>query len=283
MDKIRFFLGCEIGLKCAIVPFMDENMVQQATVLPDYLSQSDDQLMKMTGREFADALVERAKLWAWDVQDPEKYEILELDPDKKQQVRSRWAERHAWMEWWFGVPVPAKQIVLLPNEDFGIKLLLSQQIIDEVKHQRLLSRRAAALGGSAKIENYVPEPEIVSNAPEKMTDSDSPLEIAAALQCTGEVIVNENTTARSVLFRLIDEETQQVFVDEIAPDEIRHIGVGVKIVAKYASTPELRRLVLKIQNRKFLSTYQRYLVDYRRFGAERTASEPVVGGNIVAS
>ena len=86
-----------------------------------------------------------------------------------------------------------------------------------------------------------------------------------------------------VLFLPVNFFVLPLFVDEIAPDEIRHIGVGVKIVTKYASTPELRRLVLKIQNRKFLSTYQRYLVDYRRFGAERTAPEPVVGGNIVAS
>ncbi len=262
---------------------MTEDTTQEPTVLPDYLSLSDDQLMEMSGREFADAVVERSKLWAWDVIDPEKYTITELDPDEMLQVRIKWAERHAWMEWWFGVPVPAKQLVLLPNEDFGIKLLLSQQIIDEVKHQRLLSRRAAALGGSAKIERYVPEPEIVANAPEKMVDSESPLEIAAALQCTGEVIVNENTTSRSVLFRVLDEETQQLFVDEIAPDEIRHIGVGVKIVTKYASTPELRRLVLKIQSRKFLTTYPRYLVDYRRFGIERTAPEPVVDGNTEVS
>ena len=50
----------------------------------------------------------------------------------------------------------------------------------------------------------------MANAPEKMVDSESPLEIAAALQCTGEVIVNENTTSRSVLFRVLDEETQKV-------------------------------------------------------------------------
>ncbi len=278
-----FVPACERGVRCDIVPVMTEETTHKPTVLPDYLGLSDDQLMERSGREFADAVVERSKLWAWDVIDPEKYTITELDPEEMHQVRMKWAERHAWMEWWFGVPVPAKQIVLLPNEDFGIKLLLSQQIIDEVKHQRLLSRRAAALGGSAKIERYVPEPEVVATAPEKMIDSDSPLEIAAALQCTGEVIVNENTTYRSVLFRLLDEETKQLFVDEIAPDEIRHIGVGVKIVTKYASTPELRRLVLKIQNRKFRTTYPRYLVDYRRFGAERTAPEPVVDGNTEAS
>ena len=129
---------------------MTEETTQKATLLPDYSDLSDDQLMEMSGREFADAVVERSKLWAWDVIDPEKYTITELDPDEMQQVRIKWAERHAWMEWWFGVPVPAKQLVLLPNEDFGIKLLLSQQIIDEVKHQRLLSRRAAALGGVPK-------------------------------------------------------------------------------------------------------------------------------------
>ena len=243
-------------------------------VLPNWHEWSDEELMQWDNREFAERFVERARTWALDVTDPKKYELRPMSDEEKHEVLVKWNQTHAWLEWWLGVPPPAKQLTMLGNEDFPIKLLLAQQIIDEVKHQRALTKRVVALGGNPRLDIFVPRD--ADAASQKATFKEDVLDIAAALQCTGEVVLNENMKPESILFRLLDDETANTVLAELAPEEPRHIKIGIDLFTKYAGTPEIRRRLVRVQNDKLTALYGRYLADFSMLGAVRLEPQPVV-------
>lgn len=244
-------------------------------VLPNWHEWSDEELMQWDNREFAERFVERARMWAQDVTDKDKYEIRPMSDEEKHQALVKWNQVHAWLEWWLGVPPPAKQLSMLDNDDFAIKLLLAQQIIDEVKHQRALTKRVKALGGNTRLDMFIPRG--ADAASQQATFKEDPLDIAASLQCTGEVVLQENMKPeQSVLFRLLDEETANVIINDVAPEEPRHIKIGIDLFTKYASTPEIRRRLIKVQNEKLTALYRRYQDDFSMLGGVRIGEEPVV-------
>src|SRR5688572_5325825 len=114
-------------------------------VLPDYAGMSDDELMKMSNAEFAQKILEKAAMFGTDVMDRSKYRIEKFDDEEKRQRLIQWNQKHAWLEWWLGVAPPSKQLVMLSEDDMPIKILLAQQIVDEVKHQRVFTKRVARL------------------------------------------------------------------------------------------------------------------------------------------
>src|SRR5690606_27825666 len=113
----------------------------QQTVLPNMRDLSDEELMSYTGAEFTEALIERALIVGRDMFDRRRYSIREFEEEEYRKRLVEWNHRHAWIEWWLGVPPPSKQLIVLPDEDTPIKIRIAQQVIDEVKHQRVFSKR----------------------------------------------------------------------------------------------------------------------------------------------
>src|SRR5579875_2703437 len=126
-------------------------------MIPSYDQLSDGELMELTGEAFAQSLVERSRLWAADVVGPDGCELVERTEAERRAGVLRWCQYRAWAEWWNAVPPAAKQLVLLGDDDFDLKVRLGQQIIDEIKHQRAFSRHVHQLGGDARLGRFRPD------------------------------------------------------------------------------------------------------------------------------
>jgi hypothetical protein len=251
---------------------------EQGLVLPQVAEWSDDELMRPSNREFADLVIDRARAYGRDVVDPEKWRVTPLDGEERRQALIVWNERHAWLEWWLGVPAPARELLALRDEDdMPIKVLLAQQIIDEVKHQRVFSQHARRLGGEARFERYRP-PATLVKAYEATIQFDQPLEIAASLQSTGEAALMYvmEEPERTLLGRVLDDATAAAVADDVNPDEPRHIKIGHDLMVRYASTCEVRRRILEIQRNKLNALSRHYVEEFALLGAERRAPMPVV-------
>ncbi|MBI4482905.1 MAG: ferritin-like domain-containing protein [Acidobacteria bacterium] len=155
-----------------------------------------------------------------------------------------------WKEYFLGVPPPSKQIVLLPDRDLDIKIMLADQITDELRHSRAFSERVKALGGNGSLLEYQPSEEDLQMY-RATYDYEDPVEIAASLQIAGEPALN------MILNRLaqIADETTARMIRQIQLDEGRHIKIGQLILQRHATTPEKQRRVEEIVDRKYEALY----------------------------
>lgn len=255
---------------------------QPPTVIPDYLSLSDEELMSWSGLEFAERLIERAQTLGADLLARRHYEITPLKGEAYHTQLTEFCKRHAWMEWWLGVTPPSKQIVLLEGnpDDMGLRLRLAQQVIDEVKHQRVFTRWVSELGGDTRLEAYSPEP-FAWELYWATYNFDTALEIAASLQCTGEPILFLHLCGKldpkeSISSQLLPEDLRKDMANEVIIEEPRHVQNGRILISKYANTPAARRLALETQNRKMRAWIKTALAEYELFGARRIAPLPVI-------
>lgn len=250
--------------------------MSEQLILPDYASLSDDELMKWSNKEFVDKILEKAAAFGTDVMNRDHYEIEKFDEEERKQRLILWNQKHAWLEWWLGVAPPSKQLVMLGEEDMPIKILLAQQIVDEVKHQRVFTKRVVRLGGDAKLDRFQPDP-----VTRRMYDTtfffDDPLDIAASLQCTGEAVLMHHVRPElSITYATLDEDTLEDMANDVAPDEPRHVKNGEDLYKKYANTPERRRRIAQVQDLKLHTLIDHYIVDHELVGAKRIKPMPLV-------
>ena len=249
--------------------------------LVDIARMSDDELMKMSNKEFVEAMIEKSKLFGTDMFNRDHYRAIPMSKEERRQALIRWNQRHAWLEWWLGVTPPARQIVSLGEEDMPIKILLAQQIVDEVKHQRVFSKRVMKLGGDPKLDRY--QPGAIEREMYEMTFLEHPLDIAASLQCTGEgVLLHYAKPEENIIYQMLDEDTLEDIANDVAPDEPRHVKNGEDLYKKYASTPEIRRRVARVQDRKLETLARHYVEDHAILGFERIAPIPIIPKHEVA-
>lgn len=251
-------------------------------VLPNYLALSDAELMSWSGEEFADRVIDRAQTFGVDLLSRTNYEITPKQGEAYHQAVVEFCKRHAWMEWWLGVSPPAKQIVLMEHnpEDMALRIRMAQQIIDEVKHQRVFTRWVSELGEDARLESYSPE-DYAWELYWATYNFDSALDIAASLQCSGEPVLVLHLAGKlepkdSVTGGLLPAELRQDMANEVILEEPRHISIGRDIIARDADTPAARRRVLEVQNLKLKAFYKSATSEYATLGAVRTAPAPVL-------
>lgn len=246
--------------------------------LPDVARLADAELEGMTPGAFVRALLDKAAAFGTAIMQREGYTIEELSPETRRERLIEWNRRHAWLEWWLGVAPPARQIVKLPDEDYPLKVRLSQQIIDEVKHQRVFAHRAKALGGYPRLEDFEP-PAPVRAMYDSTFDFEDPLDVASSLQCTGEaVLMHHCVPERSIVSAIVDPDTLQTMAEDVMPDEIRHVKNGEDLLKKYCTTAQQRRRAAEVQDIKLRVLARHYVVDHELLGARRVAPVPTVGG-----
>lgn len=235
--------------------------------LPQYAQLGDSELMAFEGKEFAEKLIGRAKTFGQFVLSRSHYDLEEFEPEERKRRLAEWTRGHAWVEWWLGVVPPSKQLLAFPDTEVGLKVLLAQQVIDEVKHQRIFSKRARLLGGNPRFESFEPS-ETLKGLYDSTVACEDPLDIAASLQLSGEaVLLGHVDPENSIVPLIVDEETLDQMVHEIIPEEPRHVHNGQIIVSRWADTPQKRRRCCEIQNRKLHALLEHYRRDHALLGA----------------
>jgi hypothetical protein len=252
-----------------------------ATVqLPKIAELSDAELGAMEPEAFAQALLDKAALFGADIMDKANYTVRAMTPDERLAGLREWNRKHAWLEWWLGVPAPSKQLVLLPESEIALRVRLAQQVVDEVKHQRVFSRLAQQLGGQPRFETYEPSPsaQAMYQATFELDEGPDPvLDIAATLQCTGEaVLMHHLKPGQSITSVVLDEATIAGMVTDVVPDEVRHVKIGADLVARFCHTPAQRRRAARIQDTKLAVLVRHYVEDHAIVGAERAAPLPLL-------
>ncbi len=240
--------------------------------------------MAADSRTFTLDLVRRSYEWA------EEYVAQEYG-----RIRSRlqaeglieWCRSFVWREYMVGCHVTAKTIALLPDDAQDLKLLMTQQFLEEWKHSQIFADRVRALGGDADLRHYTPTAGDweLYNGTYKW---DHAIELVTALQCTGEVmithmfkvlvdpkrlLVDERTAAviREQILKddarglesLVDAETARRLDEEVIPDEGHHIRFGRTILERYATTDAAQQMALNVQQQKMstLKVSHGHLVD----------------------
>lgn len=249
---------------------------QVGLALPKYSALADSELMAWDGREFAEQLVNKAKLFGQYILNRKHYELEQLDPEDRRLRLAEWNRRHAWLEWWLGVVPPSKQLVALPDQEIGLKVRVAQQVVDEIKHQRIFSKHAARFGGSPRFESLVPPPTLKGMYDATVVFSD-PLDIAASLQVTGEaVLLGHVDPEESIVPLIVDEAIREEVRTEIQPEEVRHVQNGRDVIAKWADSAAKRRQCCHIQDEKLRILVKHYTVDHALLGAHLKAEVPEI-------
>lgn len=245
-------------------------------VLPKLAELSDAELMAWDGKGFAEQLVDKAKLFGQYILNRRHYQLETLEPEQRRQRLAEWNRRHAWLEWWLGVVPPSKELIALPDSEIGLKVRIAQQVVDEVKHQRIFSKHAARLGGNPRFESLEP-PAALKGMYDATVVFDAPLDIAASLQVTGEaVLLGHVDPAESIVPLIVDEEIREEVRTEIQPEEVRHVHNGREVISRWADTPAKRRRCCQVQDEKLRILVEHYTVDHALLGAHRTAPAPEI-------
>ncbi len=230
--------------------------------------------MATDSKIFAIDLVQRSHEWAT------RYVAQEYG-----RIRSRlrgeglieWCRSFMWREYMVGCHPTAKALSLLPDEAQDLKLLLTQQILEEWRHHQIFSERARALGGDGDLKNYAPTPgdwELYYGT----YNWSHPIELVTSLNCTGEVMITtlfrvlvdpkrlllDEQTAAVIRAQMLEDEpggveglvdpgTARALSEEVIPDEGRHIRLGRLILERYATSDEVQQMALGVQQQKMAS------------------------------
>ena len=225
----------------------------------------------MDARAFAIDLVRRSHEWA------QLYVAQEYG-----RIRSRlrneglieYCRTLMWREYMLGVHVPAKTLTLLPDDAQDLKLILTQQMLEEWKHSQVFSQRVRELGGDDELTHYAPSAgdwELYHGT----YGWTHPIELVTSLNCTGEVmitemfkvlvnpkrlLVDERTAAaireqvladdEGALDSLVDAETAKRLEEDVIPDEGRHIRFGRMILERFAVSADAQQRARRVQQQK---------------------------------
>ncbi len=257
-------------------------MTTKAFELPRYHELSDAEIGQWSNEQFADKLLERSYLLGEKLLHQNGYEIIEMDEEAKRKGLADYCLRLAWMEYFLGTNPPAKQMLALEKDPNNVDLLLrlSQQIIDEVKHQRVWSKWVQTYGGNPRIQDYKVDADVMKMY-RATFDFNDPEEIAASLQCTGEAILSFHLGGKmdpkdSISYQCFPEDLRIDIAKSVVAEEPRHIAAGKEIMIRYADGVEKRRRLMKIQIDKMRTWLPKAVADLELIGAKRIAPLPIV-------
>jgi hypothetical protein len=133
--------------------------------------------------------------------------------------------------------IAARWLPVTPEPD--VKVALARQAGDEAKHYRLVQDRLRALG--VDTENFDPVAGNYSPLFQYLAGLTTTVERAAAGQFTREQLaVLKNQQFAEFCREAGDLETAKLYSDVIGPDEQYHHQLGIRILEKYATSPELQ-------------------------------------------
>ena len=170
-------------------------------------------------------------------------------------------QSHEWREYYLGVLCPAKMITLFPPEDDDLKILMTQQLVEEYHHYQVFANLVADRGAESDLTRFKAGP-AHSGMLEKTLSWDHPVYIAAAGNLTGEFIL---TVCMEKLVTLVDEESARVIDKEVMAHEGNHVHNGRMIIERYATTPEIQETIVKIVRDKtdhFIESYSKPYMEF---------------------
>jgi hypothetical protein len=244
------------------------------TALECFSSLPDDLLMQGSGGDFAQRLHGRAWRLAQDLYDPAGWEQRPLDPELYQQRLVFYLRRRSWAEWYFGTVTPARQILLLHQDERSLALRLARQIQDEVRHHDAFASGSRQLGGEWRIESF-PEPVNLTSMREAQQAAGSAGELAAANQLAGEVVLLIHGQPEGNVLRTLVPPSVQEMMEDIETDEPAHVDLGHALVSRYATGPAQRRAMALAQERFLTALGRQHVHELEQLGAARI--RPVAG------
>jgi hypothetical protein len=125
------------------------------------------------------------------------WEIQKISEEEKMAGLIKYCERISWIEYWIGVHPQTKQIVMLEKypDSVDLRIRLAQQIIDEVKHQRVWSKWCQQYGGNPRIQTIDPG-ESVWNIYNVSFNYEDPAIMGGSVQATGEAILTYHLSGK---------------------------------------------------------------------------------------
>ncbi len=210
--------------------------------------------MFMESREFAIRVITNSDKYAERLREKVLDKIDSID--RKDLVHV--LKNRVWSEFHLGVLRPAKQILLLPDEDVDLRWMLTEHLMEEYKHAQVFSEILEDMGEDGDITNIQPSPEDLELLHSTLQYND-PIEIAAAFQVTGEVVLIE---ILKHLVTLVESHHAKRIEEEIIIDEGKHVKNGRRLLERYCTTEETQRRVVEISEKTFEEICRCYDVDF---------------------
>jgi len=242
-------------------------------LLPSCAQWSDDALGRGSDEDFADFLYQRALEAGKDIYDRLAYTLVEIDPQTKKAALIFYLRRRSWAEWYFGVGTPARQITLLPDEATSLKLALSRQIVDELRHHDVFAREVRRLGGESDLTRFEP-PQGLLRMYREQVETMSPAGLAAANQYSGEIVLSVQADANSSVLPVLVGAGVASAIEDIETDEPAHIAIGRALVVRHAATIEGRREMADAQERFLRAQIAQHIDELQTLGSRRIRSAP---------
>ena len=159
-----------------------------------------------------------------------------------------------YREYYLGVLPPSKQLIMIPDSEVELKVLITRQLCEEFLHYRVLSERLEEMGANGSLSAYEPLPQDLDMY-HLTFEYQTPWEIAASLQVFGETIL---ITSQKWMIDVVDERSAKIMQDEILVHEGTHVRNGRLVLERYATTEDIQRRVEEIGDIKYQQICKSY-------------------------
>lgn len=206
--------------------------------------------MVMDSADFAKKMIQRAEEFAAIMQDNVYQDRTPLSEERTLGL----LKSQMYREYYLGVLPPSKQLIMIPDSEVELKVLITRQLCEEFLHYRVLSERLEEMGANGSLSAYEPLPQDLDMY--RLTfEYQTPWEIAASLQVFGETIL---ITSQKWMIDVVDERSAKIMQDEILVHEGTHIRNGRLVLERYATTEDIQRRVEEIGDIKYQQICKSY-------------------------
>ena len=204
----------------------------------------------MDSADFAKKMIQRAEEFAAIMQDNVYQDRTPLSEERTLGL----LKSQMYREYYLGVLPPSKQLIMIPDSEVELKVLITRQLCEEFLHYRVLSERLEEMGANGSLSAYEPLPQDLDMY--RLTfEYQTPWEIAASLQVFGETIL---ITSQKWMIDVVDERSAKIMQDEILVHEGTHIRNGRLVLERYATTEDIQRRVEEIGDIKYQQICKSY-------------------------
>ena len=206
--------------------------------------------MVMDSADFAKKMIQRAEEFATIMQDNVYQDRTPLSEERTLGL----LKSQMYREYYLGVLPPSKQLIMIPDSEVELKVLITRQLCEEFLHYRVLSERLEEMGANGSLSAYDPLPQDLDMY--RLTfEYQTPWEIAASLQVFGETIL---ITSQKWMIDVVDERSAKIMQDEILVHEGTHVRNGRLVLERYATTEDIQRRVEEIGDIKYQQICKSY-------------------------
>lgn len=206
--------------------------------------------MVMDSADFAKKMIQRAEEFAAIMQDNVYQDRTPLSEERTLGL----LKSQMYREYYLGVLPPSKQLIMIPDSEVELKVLITRQLCEEFLHYRVLSERLEEMGANGSLSAYDPLPQDLDMY--SLTfEYQTPWEIAASLQVFGETIL---ITSQKWMIDVVDERSAKIMQDEILVHEGTHVRNGRLVLERYATTEDIQRRVEEIGDIKYQQICKSY-------------------------